>query len=262
MTTTPSTATPWLHVTTPRPDARLRLVCLHPAGAGPMFFRSWDAVLPQDVEVAAVHLPGRESRFAETPVPDYQQAVAALHAALRPVLTDATPYALFGHSMGALLAYGLAVAARRHGDPEPVRLFVSGSAGPGVPRRRRGRHTWTDAELVDDLRAMGGTPEEVLADRELLELILPPLRADYALCDTFESSPTAAAFGAARVLTCPVSILGGEDDEYTAEDLAHWSTVTSGPSVQRAFPGGHFFLTSPSADAVHATVRADLGLGG
>ncbi|MBF9069356.1 thioesterase II family protein [Streptacidiphilus fuscans] len=260
MTTTPGTATPWLRITTPRPNARLRLVCLHPAGAGPMFFRTWDAALPEDVEVAAVQLPGRESRFAEKPVQDFEQAVAALHAALRPVLTGSTPYALFGHSMGALLAYGLAVAARRHGDPEPVRLFFSGSAGPGVPRRHKGRHAWTDAEIVADLRAMGGTPEEVLADRELLELILPPLRADYALCDTFESAPTAAAFGAARVLTCPVSILGGEDDDYSAADLARWSAVTSGPSVQRVFPGGHFFLTSPSADAVHAAVRTDLGL--
>jgi medium-chain acyl-[acyl-carrier-protein] hydrolase len=260
MTTTPGIATPWLRITTPRPDATLRLVCLPPAGAGPMFFRSWDAALPQDVEVAAVHLPGRESRFAETPVPDFEQAIAALHAALRPALNETTPYALFGHSMGALLAYGLAVTARRHGDPEPVRLFVSGSTGPGVPRRRKGRHAWTDAEIVADLRAMGGTPEEVLADRELLEVILPPLRADYALCDTFESAPTAAAFGAGRELTCPVSILGGEDDDYTAADLALWSAVTSGPSVQRAFPGGHFFLTSPSAAAVHAAVRTDLGL--
>ncbi|QMU70586.1 thioesterase II family protein [Streptacidiphilus sp. P02-A3a] len=250
-----STDNPWVRPWNPRPHARIQLLCLHPAGAGASFYQDWSAALPLDVELLAVQLPGRESRFVEPLLEDYEQAVAATYAALRPYL--ARPYALFGHSMGALLAYGVALAARRHGDPAPARLFVSGAAGPGVPRDNTGRPGWTDDELVAELVRLGGTPKEVLAHAELLNLLLPLLRADFTLCDSFEASP-AFTVGAEPPLDCPVSILGGDEDERTAAELAHWSAVTSGGSTQRAFPGGHFFLRDPSGPAVRAAVAADL----
>jgi len=250
-----STANPWVRSWNPRPQARIRLLCLHPAGTGASFYQDWSTAMPADVEVLAVQLPGREGRFVEPPLSGYQQAVAATHAALRPYL--ARPYALFGHSMGALLAYGVALAARRHGDPAPERLFVSGTTGPGVARTRTGRAGWTDAELVDELVRMGGTPKEVLAEADLLALILPLLRTDFALCDSFEES-AAFSVGAQPPLDCPVSILGGDEDERPAADLAPWAAVTSAGSIQRGFPGGHFFLRDPSAAAVRAAVTADL----
>lgn len=250
-----STDNPWVRSWNPRPQARIRLLCLHPAGAGASFYQDWSTALPADVELLAVQLPGREGRFVEPPLHDYEQAVAATHAALRPYL--ARPYALFGHSMGALLAYGVALAARRHGDPAPARLFVSGTTGPGVARRNTGRGGWTDDELVAELVQLGGTPKEVLDSAELLSLILPLLRADFTLCDTFETS-AAFSVGAQPPLDCPVSILGGDEDERPAADLAPWSAVTSGDSIQRGFPGGHFFLRSPSGPAVRAAVAADL----
>jgi medium-chain acyl-[acyl-carrier-protein] hydrolase len=239
----------WVRLWSPRPQARLRLLCFHPAGAGTAFFRDWATLLPDDVEVLAVQLPGRESRFTEPPLTSHQEAVTALHAALRPYLTR--PYALFGHSMGALLAYGVAVAAMRHGDRPPVRLFLSGSQGPGGEPRKPGRPAWTDAELVADLREMGGTPEEVLSNSDLLALVLPTLRADYALCDSFRAP-------AGALLDCPVSVFGGDRDAYTAADLARWGATTRGGWTQRMFDGGHFFLTAPSAEAVRAAVAADL----
>jgi medium-chain acyl-[acyl-carrier-protein] hydrolase len=245
----------WLQAWNPRPQARLRLICLPPAGAGASFYRDLLPGLPPDVELLAVRLPGREGRFSEPALTGYQQAGAALHAALRHQFTR--PYALFGHSMGALLAYGVALAARQHGDPAPTRLFVSGTTGPGIPRRRTGRQDWPDQELVADLRKLGGTAEGVLNDPELLSLILPVLRADYRLCDSFESSP-AFTLGTEPPLDCPVSVLGGDEDDCTPAELAHWAAVTRGGAIRRSFPGGHFYLRHPSAAAVGAAVAGDL----
>ena len=247
-----SAAAAWIHAWQPRPNARLRLICFHPAGAGPTFFRPWARQLPEEIEVLAVRLPGRESRITEPLLTDYAQAVAELHAALRP-LTD-RPYALFGHSMGALLAYGVARETARHGGPAPVRLFVSGAGGPGGGPKKKNRPAWSDDELVAELREMGGTPDAVLDEPELLGIILPILRADYAVCDAFRAAPVAAD----PELTCPVSILGGAADEYDEDQLSRWAAVTRGPSRQRIFPGGHFFLTEESADAVRLSLVADL----
>ena len=233
-----------------RPGARLRLLCFHPAGGGPALFRGWPAALPEDVEVLAVQLPGREGRLAEPCLTGFPEAVKRLHAALRPWLDR--PYALFGHSMGALLAYGVATAAARHGDRTPAGLLVSGAGGPGSARDRRGRAYWSERELVAELRSMGGTPEEVLADRDLLSVVLPTLRADYAICDSFRRP-------AGPPLDCPVSVFGGQDDDSVpVGDLRRWSDTTRGESSVRLFPGGHFFLTAPSSAAVLAAVAADL----
>ena len=241
----------WARTWQPRPDARLRLICFPPAGAGAMFFRPWAQRLPAEIEVVSVLLPGRENRIAEPLITDYRQAVSALHTALRPL--TAQPYALFGHSMGALLAYGFALETARYGGPAPVRLFVSGAAGPGTETRKN-RTAWTDDEIVAELRTMGGTPEAVFAEPELLALMLPIFRADFAVCDAFRAAPPAAD----PVLECPVTILGGAADEYSAQQLASWADVTRGPSRQRMFPGGHFFLSEESAEAVPLSVGADL----
>ncbi|AUG82011.1 thioesterase [Kitasatospora sp. MMS16-BH015] len=253
MTTAP--VTPWLQIPVPRPGAGLRLYCLPPAGAGPYFYRSWAAGLPAEIELRAVHLPGRENRYGEPRLTDYQAALAALYAAIRPGLDG--PYALFGHSMGALFAHGLAVTAARLGDPGPEHLLLSGCGGPGTVPVKPGRAEWSDEDFVADLRRMGGTSEEVLAEPELLQLVLPVLRADYTLCDSYHQDPPSGP-----PLTCPLTILGGEDDHYTAADLARWRAVTTGPATQHAFPGGHFYLTGESAAATLATVTAALETAG
>lgn len=163
------------------------------------------------------------------------------------------PYALFGHSMGALLAYGVAQEAARYGGSSPVRLFVSGADGPGGGSKRN-RATWSDDELVAELRKLGGTPEAVFDEPELLDIILPILRADYLVCDGFRAAVPAAD----PTLECPVSILGGAADEYDEQQLGRWAGVTRGPSRQRIFPGGHFFLSEESADAVSHHVAREL----
>jgi medium-chain acyl-[acyl-carrier-protein] hydrolase len=246
----------WVRSPAPRPGARLRLICFHPAGGGPSMFRPWPARLPADVEVLAVQLPGRESRFTETPLSDYREAVSQAFAALRPLLDQ--PYALFGHSMGALLAYGVAVAAQRAGAPAPTRLIVSSACAPGTRNDKPGRGHWPDAELLDELREMGGTPEEVLTDPDLVSLILPTLRADYRICDSF-------SYPADLLLDCPVSAFCGSQDTVTAEQMRGWSATsrvsprTGAEAEARVFPGSHFYLTGPTAPVVLEAVSALLG---
>jgi surfactin synthase thioesterase subunit len=231
------------------PQARLRLICFHPAGAGPLLYRDWPRRLPADVEVWAVQLPGRESRFGEPLLTDYQQAVVQLAAALRPYLDR--PYVFFGHSMGAVLAYGVAMDRERRGERGPERLLVSGCPGPGSEPHRAERAGWSDDQLVEELRRMGGTPEEVLAERELLSLLLPILRADFTLVASYRRPE-------GPLLDCPVTILGGEEDTVTLTDLERWRTVTRRDSALYTFPGGHFFLSGPAAPKVLATVSAEL----
>jgi surfactin synthase thioesterase subunit len=243
---------PWLRPLNRCATPRLRLLCLPPAGAGPSFYRAWAAGLPRDVEALAVHLPGREGRFTEPPLTDYRAAVAAVYAGIRPALGP-LPYALFGHSMGAMLAHGVALTAAAHGGPTPEHLLLSGAGGPGATPPVTGRARWSDAELVADLREMGGTAEDVLAAPELLDLLLPIFRADYALCESYHAAPPTGR------LTCPVTALGGTADRHTPDDLSRWASVTTGSFTCRTFPGGHFFLTQespgPALDAVAAALR-------
>lgn len=244
------TTNPWLRTLTRGTHPRLRLICIPPAGAGPHFYRMWATGLPQDVEVLAVHLPGRESRFTEPPMTDYHRAVEAVYAGVRPAL-DPLPYAIFGHSMGALLAYGLALTAARMGSPAPEHLLLSGVGGPRGTPPKTGRGHWGDTELVADLRAMGGTTAEILENPELLDILLPILRADYTLCESFRAAPPTGP-----PLSVPVTVLGGADDDCTPADLACWADVCSGPFAQHTFSGGHFFLTRESAQPVLATVTS------
>lgn len=243
----------WIRIVRPRPAARLRLLCVPWAGGGTSGYRDWPAHLPDDVEVAAVQLPGREARFAEPPVSSMEPLVDRLAAGVLDHLDR--PFALFGHSMGALIAFELAVRLRSTGR-EPVRLFVSGARAPHLPPRRvRDRHTLPDPEFVATVRELGGMPPEVLGSPDLLDLVLPALRGDFALVETYIPR-------AGPVLHCPVSAFGGVDDaEVDRDDLAAWSRHTTRPSRVHLLPGGHFFVTSSREDLLRI-VAAELGDGG
>lgn len=227
---------PWIRIVRPRPAARLRLICLPWAGGGASGYRDWAPHLPEDVEVVAVQLPGRESRLAEPSVSAMEPLVARLAAGVLGHLDR--PFALFGHSMGALIAFELAHRLRSMGR-EPVHLFVSGSRAPHLPSRRaRDRHTLPDQEFLSTVRELGGLPPEVLASRDLLDLVLPALRGDFALVETY-------TWRAGPVLHSPLSAFGGvEDGDVDRDDLEAWSRHTTGPSRIHLLPGGHFFVHS------------------
>lgn len=239
----------WFAFQAPRPDARLRLFCFPFAGGGASFYRPWIERLSPDVHVHPVQLPGRETRLREHAFDRLEPLIARLADALGAHLDR--PFALFGHSMGALIAFELARELRRRQAPAPVRLLVSGHPAPQLPRRESTRYALPEPELVAELQRLGGTPPEVLAHPELMQLVLPLLRADFAVVETY-------AFRDAPPLDCPITAFGGTDDENAGEaQLEPWHAQTRGPFVLYMFPGGHFYLND-AADAVIQLVARDL----
>lgn len=223
----------WLAYVSPRPHASIRLFCFPYAGGAASAFRSWADALPHDVEVCPVQLPGRETRFREAAFNRMTPLVEALAKALRPHLDR--PFAFFGHSLGALVAFELSRQLRRDCGLEPVRLFVSGCGGPQF-RDGTATHTRPADEFWREVWRLDGTPAEVLDNAELRELLLPTLRADFAVGETYryvEGSP----------LNCPVFALGGLGDETVdRRDLDGWRETTTGSFQRLMLAGNHFFL--------------------
>ena len=214
---------------------QLTLLCLPYSGASAMVYSRWRPKLPQWLQLKPVELPGRGARFDEPLQTDMRALAMQLARELQPTLK--TPYALFGHSLGALLACEMAHALRALGCPEPVALFACGTAAPTqrADYDRGFAIAKTDAELIEQLRTLNGTSEEVLANDELMSLTLPILRADFLLCGKFEPQQR-------PLLNCPVHVLGGKSDRATTEQLIGWSKETHGSFSVDMLAGGHFFI--------------------
>lgn len=241
---------PW--ITFPRRDAgaSLRLFVFPYAGGGAAAFRDWHSDLPRGVELCPVQPPGRESRWSEERLTDVGEAVEAARDALLPYLEE-KPFVLMGHSLGGVLAFELARRLRSTGGPRPLRLVVSGRSAPHVPPPTPPLHTLPDDELLEELRRLGGTPDEVMESPELMELMLPVLRADFTMSETYvyEEGPP---------LACPISAFGGTEDLLTEpDDVAAWEDYTSQEFRSRLFPGGHFFVSS-HRDEVLKALSAEL----
>ncbi len=209
---------------------RVRLVCLPYAGGAASLYRDWPA-RPPDVDLVAPQLPGREERFGE-PVPT--ELTALVDDLLPTVAALGPPVVLFGHSMGALVAYELARRLTGDGFP-PATLVVSAHPAPHLPQRHPPLHRLPDAAFVDQLRRLGGTPSGVFEEPELVELLLPALRADFTATETYRSPPGPR-------LGCRILAVGGRDDpRVEAGELDAWRAHTSGPFTQLQLPGDHFF---------------------
>jgi medium-chain acyl-[acyl-carrier-protein] hydrolase len=225
-------------VTYPRlnPQARLRLLCFPYAGGRTLTFHAWPDELPPDIEICPIQLPGRGSRLKETPFTRLPALVEAMAPALLPYLDK--PFAFFGHSMGALISFELTRYLRRQYDLSPIYLFVSGHPAPQLPPSIPSLHQLPASEFVAELRRFRGAPEAVLQNTELMELFLPTLRADLAMCETY-------IYANEEPLNCPISAFGGRQDSLVNHDsLAAWSDQTRAPFSLRILPGDHFFLNS------------------
>jgi medium-chain acyl-[acyl-carrier-protein] hydrolase len=232
-------ANPWIAYRKPRPAARLRLFCFPYAGGGASVYRSWGDELPAEIDVCPVQLPGREGRIREPAARSMDELVDATAEGLAAEL-DAGPFALFGHSMGAVAAYELARRRRDAGAPEPLHLFASARSAPGTPRLDEPIHDLPPERFRQRLRELDGTPAQVLAHPELMALLEPLLRADFAVNETWEPQP-------AEPLSCPLTAVGGlGDDHVPRQHLEAWRGATRGAFKLHLLPGDHFFLNGPA----------------
>lgn len=217
----------------------VRLICFPFAGGNASTFRAWPAI--SGVTVHPVELPGRQARFGEPAHRRMEDLVASLLAELAPWLV--LPYALFGHSMGALVAYALAMELRRLGRPQPGHLLLSGRAPPHVPVPGPRLHRLTDGALLRRLLPGMRTAE----DRALLDVMLPTLRADVELAETYAPLRETA-------LAIPITAFAGANDPAVSNAaLAAWRACTSAPFAMRRFPGGHQYLVE-QAPALAAAI--------
>ena len=242
----------WLHRPAPRPDALANLFCFPHAGGTASAFRLWPLGLPSWMEVMAVQPPGRANRWSEPAI----SSMPVLVDALATVLSEHTdkPFAIFGHSMGAVVAHQVALAMKRQIGAVPFHLFVSGRRPPHVPGVDPPLHRMPDDEFVREInRRYGGIPTEVAGCPDVLALLLPALRADIAALETFRPDDD-------EPLQCPISAFGGAQDRLTPRaHLEAWGSRTEGPFRVRVFHGGHFYLDA-QRDAVLADVSATLAL--
>lgn len=216
-------------------NAVMRLFCLPYAGGGSAVFHRWRSALPRGMELVPICLPGREARIHERPHTQWRTLVPEIADAIAPSIDR--PYALFGHSLGAWIAYELARELRRRDQRMPDLLVAAASGAPDRPDPPTMLHQMPDDEFVRELSSrFDGIPPAVRDNEELLTLLLPALRADICLVEqyTFDNEPP---------LAVEILAIGGTDDRaVSATDLAKWRCHTSGRFSARMMPGGHFFL--------------------
>ncbi len=223
----------------PGRDRELAVFCLPYAGGNASIYRDWHARMPAWLELVPLNLPGRGVRQRMAPLAEIDALIALLADDVRPWLER--PFAIFGHSMGALLGLELAHALRREAGVSPAWLGVSACRAPS--RREQELHwlTCPEPEFIEEIRSLNGMPDELLENRDFMELVMPMLRADFHLCGTY-----APPLGRAP-LDCPMLIVGGARDTELAEDpadLGAWADETTGPVRRREIDAGHFFINT------------------
>lgn len=224
----------WLQIPKPDTNAKYRLFCFPYSGAGASVYQFWPPLLPE-VEVCAIQLPGRESRRLETPL-------TAVGDVILPVLNEIAPYldkpfALFGHSLGALIAFELARHLHDEGSVIPLHLFVAAKRAPHMPDPAPPIHELPDREFVEGLcERYNGIPKEVLQEEDLMQMLLPALRADLTMNETY-------VYSNGTRLDCPITACGGLQDVSSSRNaLEGWRLQTTGLFKLHMFPGDHFFL--------------------
>jgi medium-chain acyl-[acyl-carrier-protein] hydrolase len=224
----------WFTCLRPNPQASLRLFCFPYAGGGATVFHGWAEHLPANVEVHAAQLPGRGPRLCETPLTSIAAIVEQTLPEFRQRLDK--PFALFGHSMGALIGFELARRLREEAAGQLIHFFAAGRRAPCLPNSDPPKHDLPDAEFLAELHRLKGTPKPALDNPELMQLMLPVLRADFAACETY-------TFVRQPPLNCPLTVIGGLQDEDVGRPyLDAWAELTSGPFSLRMLPGDHFFI--------------------
>lgn len=239
---------PWFDVRTHHGSAELRLFLFPFAGGNGYPLSLWQNFLPPRLQLIGIQLPGRGRRLAERPFRRLEPLIAALRSAM--VTSLDMPFALFGHSMGALIAFELCVQLEQLGY-RAVHLFVSGSRAPHMNRNEKGRHNLPTPQFIEELKLINGTPAEILEDHAAIATYLPALRADFEVVETYARPPRPP-------LNCPITcIIGDADPLVTAEEARGWSTYTHGAFDLQTVSGDHFFVLKQER-AVLDVIRSTL----
>jgi malonyl CoA-acyl carrier protein transacylase len=225
---------PWFPSLNPQSTAQGRLFCFPHAGAGAAAYQSWPSLFPPEIEICPIQLPGRETRLNETAFTRLQPLIVSLTEAIAPYLDR--PFAFFGHSFGALLAFELTRHFRRQGLPQPFHLFLSARRAPQLPDHEAPIHNLSEDRFFEALKRWRGIPPSVLQDRDFTRLYQAPLRADFAALETY-------FYPKDKPVDCRISCFGGIDDTTVKQiELEAWQEQTSQKINLKLFAGDHFFL--------------------
>ena len=240
----------WIAPRRPTADARVRLFCLPFAGSGASVYRGWPSALT-GVDIVPVQFPGREGRLREPALSDIEALIVGATSGILPLAYD-LPYALYGHSLGSIVAFEVARRLRAAGAPAPVHLIVGARRAPHVPNRLPIVGHLPDPAMLAALEEVfgKGVPDEVAAVPELLELLLPMLRADIRASEGYE-------YRAEDPLTCAVNALcGSSDASALPHEVEAWSKETTGPFAFSFIPGDHFFVRGAPTHVLRVVARA------
>ena len=230
------------------PNAEARLFLFPYAGGGPAAFSRWTAEFPATIEAWIAHYPGRGSRHNELPIKQISALVEKLSEAIQPLLDR--PFAFFGHSMGGLVAFELVKYLRDNDSSQPANLFISACGAPHLPDPHQPIHALPDAEFVHALKELNGIPSELLDFPEIIEVLLPALRADFEIVESYRYTPNKP----------PLDILivaygGLNDPRISREQLEGWATQTNSDFKSIYFPGDHFFINVAKDEIVRSIAR-------
>jgi medium-chain acyl-[acyl-carrier-protein] hydrolase len=226
----------WLGCYRPNPSASIRLFCFSYAGSGAAVFRSWAENLPAGIEVCPIQYSGRNHRLREPLYTNISSLISVLGEELLPMMEK--PFAFFGHSMGGKICFELARYLRRNRRRAPIHLIVSGCRAPQLPNEEPNTYDLPHPQFIEELKQLNGTPPEFFEHPELLEMMIPVLRADFELVQTY-------AYQAEAPLNIPITAFGGaEDVDVTRDHLDKWAEQTDSAFSLEIFPGDHFFINS------------------
>lgn len=224
-------------------NPRIKLFCLPFAGGSAFFYQKWKALVTADIELVSIELAGRGKRISDPLYADFIDAVNDVFESIR-LQIDHRPYFIFGHSMGALLAYDLLHKIQTAGLGQPAHVFFSGSRAPHLQERNKIFHLMSDSEFKREVLSMGGTDPELFNHPELLNLFIPLMRNDFRIVEQRPKSKKIKAFSE------PISVFLGKDDDFTAGQCDGWKWHTESLCNIHHFEGGHFFLLEHSRTLV------------
>jgi medium-chain acyl-[acyl-carrier-protein] hydrolase len=218
------------------PTPKMILFCIPFAGGSAVSYFRWKGLLDKQIELVPLELPGRGKRYREPLYEDFNEVVTDLYKSLRQSI-DSRPYAIYGHSMGSLLAYELSHQVQSMEHPPLGHLFLSGRDAPHNPIQPDQLFSGLpNVKLIETIKQMGIASSEIFQSQELLDMFIPVLRADFKVVENyrFEEKP--------RRLNCNLTVLNGEDDPIIKHDMNEWAQYTNGQCRTFKFPGGHFFI--------------------